>query len=73
MSSHRALVRLVLIRLTDRNLDMAMKQLLNAKERSADDWIQLFHDADSRFQLVQISKPPQSSLSIIEFRWEEKT
>ncbi len=61
---------LLLIRIDDRNLDMAMKQLLNAKERSADDWIRLFHDADPRFKLVQFRKPQWSELSIIEFCWE---
>ncbi|MCJ1270219.1 hypothetical protein MMC22_010115 [Lobaria immixta] len=55
-----------------RNLDMAMKQLLNAKERNADDWIELFRKADPRFRLVQIKKPHFSKLSIIEFCWEEK-
>lgn len=51
---------------------MAMKQLLNAKERNADDWIELFRKADPRFRLVQIKKPNLSKLSIIEFCWEEK-
>ena len=58
-------------RLNRSNLDMAMKQLLNAKERSAEDWIQLFQEADPRFLLAQISKPQLSELSIIEFSWEE--
>ncbi|MCJ1316072.1 hypothetical protein MMC15_001392 [Xylographa vitiligo] len=55
-----------------RILDMGMKQLFNAKERDKDDWIQLFRAADPRFQLVQITKPELSELSIIEFRWEEE-
>ena len=56
----------------DSILDMGMKQLFNAKERDKDDWIQLFRAADPRFQLVQITKPELSELSIIEFRWEEE-
>ena len=50
---------------------MAIKQLLNAKERSAEDWVQLFQEADPRFRLTQINKPELSELSIIEFSWEE--
>ena len=52
-------------------MDMAMKQLLNAKERSAEDWTQLFYEADPRFKLVKISKPELSEFSIIEFCWKE--
>jgi hypothetical protein len=47
-----------------------MKELLNAKERTSEDWKQLFHDADPRFKLSQIKKPPASELSIVEFTWE---
>jgi hypothetical protein len=49
---------------------MTMKQLFNAKERSADDWIKLFREADPRFRLVEIKKPHLSDLSIIEFCWQ---
>ncbi len=52
------------------NLDLGMKELLNAKERTSEDWKQLFNDADPRFRLIQIKKPPASELSIIEFAWE---
>ena len=58
-------------RLNRSNLDMAMKQLLNAKERSAEDWIRLFQEADPKSQLTQMSKPQRSELSVIEFGWEE--
>ncbi len=47
-----------------------MKELLNAKERTSENWKQLFHDADPRFKLSQIKKPPASELSIVEFTWE---
>ena len=47
-----------------------MKELLNAKERTSKDWKQLFHDADPRFKLVSIKKPPASELSIVVFSWE---
>ncbi len=52
------------------NLDLGMKELLNAKERTSENWKQLFHDADPRFKLSQIKKPPASELSIVEFTWE---
>jgi len=54
----------------DSNLDLGMKELLNAKERTSEEWKQLFHDADPRFRLVQIKKPPASELSIVEYIWE---
>ena len=47
-----------------------MKELLNAKERTSEQWKQLFHDADPRFKLLQIKKPPASELSVIEYSWE---
>lgn len=68
-----SLVLQLLINPNNRNLDIAMKQLLNAKERSADDWAELFHKADPGFQIVQIKKPRLSKLSIIEFCWKNKT
>ena len=53
-----------------RGHDLAMKQNQNSKERDADEWVELFTMADSRFKVVQITSPPQSALSIIEAVWE---
>ena len=54
-----------------RAYDLAMKSLLNAKERNADEWVKLFGKADPRFGAVKIKSPPQSMLSIIEATWQE--
>ena len=47
-----------------------MKQLLNAKERSLEDWKELFNEADERFKFVSASKPRMSELSLVVFEWE---
>lgn len=49
-----------------------MKQILNGKERDADDWSELFRNADSRFKINSIKRPPGSMLAIIEAVWEGK-
>lgn len=51
---------------------MYMLAFQNAKERTASDWATLFTDVDRRFELTQISRPPKSSLAIIEFTWHQK-
>ena len=53
-----------------RNFDLSMKQLLNAKERAAEDWIALFAAADPRFKLKGMRVPDGSQLAIIEVVWE---
>ena len=47
-----------------------MLQLQNAKERDADDWIQLFLDTDPRFKVLVIKQPQFSKLGIIEAIWD---
>ncbi|KAF4628593.1 hypothetical protein G7Y89_g9561 [Cudoniella acicularis] len=49
--------------------DLGMKQLLNAKERSKEDWKELFKTADERFTFQYISKPHMSELSLVVFEW----
>ena len=61
------------LRSCNSNLDLGMKELLNAKERTSEDWKQLFQEADPRFKLISIKKPPASELSIVEFCWEAET
>ncbi|KAK7182251.1 hypothetical protein DPSP01_006969 [Paraphaeosphaeria sporulosa] len=59
--------------LQDRTLrifDTAVRALTNGKEREANDWKALFAEADSRFQILSIEKPPVSSLGIIVAQWE---
>lgn len=53
-----------------RNLDLAMKEIQNAKERDADDWKKLFEDADPRFKFKGIKTPVGSILSMISATWE---
>ncbi|KAK6840729.1 sterigmatocystin 8-O-methyltransferase [Apiospora arundinis] len=51
-----------------RLLDMAMMILLNSRERSLSDWISLFHDSDPSLELVKVTKPEGSALSLMELR-----
>ncbi|KAJ4288909.1 hypothetical protein N0V90_011250 [Kalmusia sp. IMI 367209] len=55
-----------------RGFDLAMKALQNAKERDAQDWKDLFHNADPRFKLEDIKTPPGATLAIISATWEGK-
>lgn len=49
-----------------------MKEIQNAKERDAEDWARLFHDAHPDFKLQEIITPPSSDLAIIVVSWEGK-
>lgn len=53
-----------------RIFDTAVRALTNGKEREARDWQMLFAEADSRFKVLSITKPPMSSLGIIVAQWE---
>ncbi|KAF2430168.1 O-methyltransferase [Tothia fuscella] len=53
-----------------RSMDVTMLELLNAKERDVDDWIELFRLADSRFKFLGAKQPPGSRMSIMEAVWE---
>ena len=48
---------------------MAMLEQSNSRERDVSDWSRLFQDADSRYQISQVTQPPGSNLGIIEARW----
>lgn len=50
-------------------MDMTMLSLYNSRERDRDDWVDLFHQADSRLRLVEIHVFPESDSGIIEFEW----
>ncbi|KAF2809792.1 S-adenosyl-L-methionine-dependent methyltransferase [Mytilinidion resinicola] len=49
-----------------RGYDLTMKQLFNSKERSAQEWMDLFAAADNRFSLERIISSPGSILAVIE-------
>ena len=59
---------LTLPRLSD--YDMYMLAFQNAKERTADDWMTLFKQADERFQISRVCQPPHSSLAVVEVEWK---
>ena len=50
-----------------------MKELQNAKERTADDWAQLFYDSNQGFILQEIIQPTRSDLAMIVASWEGET
>lgn len=52
-----------------RGMDMIMLSLFNARERSKDDFEQLFAEADRRFQQIKVWKPEGSSLGLVEATW----
>ncbi|KAI9658190.1 MAG: hypothetical protein M1831_004037 [Alyxoria varia] len=54
-----------------RAFDLSMLELFNGQERDEDDWRQLIHKADTRFELVSIKRPEKSKLSFIEIRWND--
>jgi hypothetical protein len=47
-----------------------MKMGFNGKDRSRQDWINLFKEADDRFTVVSIETPPRSALAVIQVAWE---
>ena len=56
-----------------RAMDLTMATFCNAYERDADEWKALFAKADSRFNLVGITQPPGSALSLLEVEWVESS
>ena len=46
-----------------------MLELHNGMERSKDEWVDLLHAADPRFEKVQVHVPPHSKLGVVEARW----
>ena len=52
-----------------RNFDLTMLAMLNALERSEEDWHGLVRSADSRFRLSKIVQPPFANQGLIEITW----
>ena len=46
-----------------------MKEIQNARERSAEDWAGLFKAAHPGLELQSIKRPPRSDLAIIVAQW----
>ncbi|TGO58915.1 hypothetical protein BELL_1270g00020 [Botrytis elliptica] len=56
---------------SERSLDIIMLSMLNPREREAEEWQDLFLEADPRFGGLKILKPIGASLAIIEAIWQE--
>ncbi|TGO30064.1 hypothetical protein BPAE_0008g00560 [Botrytis paeoniae] len=54
-----------------RSLDMIMLSMHNSREREAEEWQDLFLEADPRFGVLKIWTPTGASLAIIEAVWQE--
>ncbi|GAP85342.2 putative sterigmatocystin 8-O-methyltransferase [Rosellinia necatrix] len=54
-----------------RRVDMMMGSLLNARERTHAEWRALLGDADARFNLKEVIEPHESSLAVIDVRWDD--
>ena len=52
-------------------LDLAMKSILNAKERSQKQWKELIESTDSRFRETNIAQRSSSQLAMIEYHWSD--
>ncbi|KAI0547155.1 sterigmatocystin 8-O-methyltransferase [Xylaria curta] len=54
-----------------RKVDMMMGAFLNARERTYGEWKSLLADADPRFVLTEVIEPQDSSLALIDVRWND--
>ncbi|KAI2615091.1 S-adenosyl-L-methionine-dependent methyltransferase [Hypoxylon sp. NC1633] len=53
-----------------RSFDLVMTSIQNARERELDDWIQLFRNADERFELQEPIRPRGSNHSLLVAVWK---
>lgn len=51
-------------------MDIGMLQLLNAHQRTQQEWPELFQQADARFRYVGAIQPPGAIRWIIEAEWQ---
>ena len=61
--------KVILLRSTDRGVDIVMKSFTNAKERDAEEWRLLFVQADPRFEFLGVKVPSGSKCALIEAKW----
>ena len=47
------------------SIDMQMMAVLNGRERTREEWVRLFKDADERFVLVECKQPLGNSASVL--------
>ena len=50
-------------------MDVIMQVTVNAREREADDWVELFKAADERFKFLKAWKPEKSRMWFIVAEW----
>jgi hypothetical protein len=50
-------------------LDIFMQMSVNAREREADDWKDIFAKADPRYQLKRKWKPEMRAMMLVEAEW----
>ena len=48
---------------------MAMLAFMNSKERTMEDWTNLFATADAQYKLQKVVPLQNSNLSVLEFMW----
>jgi hypothetical protein len=53
------------------NLDVLMATCFNSRERTAQDFESLFREADERYKWKGVTRPAESSLSLIEVVWQD--
>lgn len=53
-----------------RNMDLFMFSMLNAQDRSAEEWSTIVKQADPRLRVSDIQKPPGSHDAVIEISLE---
>ncbi|KAI1129037.1 S-adenosyl-L-methionine-dependent methyltransferase [Nemania abortiva] len=53
-----------------RSFDLVMSTIQNAKERELTEWVELFHEADKRFEFEGATTPPGSQLSLLVATWK---
>ncbi|KAK3994347.1 O-methyltransferase-domain-containing protein [Cladorrhinum sp. PSN332] len=52
-----------------RTMDLLMQVVVNAREREADDWTDIFSEADRRYRVNRVWTPEGSTMSFIEAEW----
>ncbi|KAI1175690.1 S-adenosyl-L-methionine-dependent methyltransferase [Nemania sp. FL0916] len=53
-----------------RSMDLTMTEIQNSHEREVEDWAEIFHDADPRFEFQGAKQPAGSNLGFIVAEWK---
>lgn len=53
-------------------MDLAMMAAFNSKERTIDDWVALFREADERFKLDEAQFGGGQGLAVLRFKWDSQ-